>query len=452
MLRRPRRRLWSLMLVFAAAGGCGIGGPPEVESFQARGVAQGPLTIGVWLPAGLDEFRFDATDQDRLLALGINQVEWLQRASVGGSTAEELAMEFCTRNGLSMPVYYEPKGFSPYEKLRNWTTRAKVGASFESDVRARVRALKEQWGPESGFAGYLIGHEDYRDSYYPALGQTVDVLRQEDPGRPAFTVGRLESFPSKNRFLNAFFSAAGPANLFQQEHYIFRGTMPQTGKKLRQKLRELVTGYSGVASHLKGRNARWHAILQAHAEEREHAGVSEEYYRKPTGAELAVQAGAALARGASGIIYFLYSSGTEKVLDGAGEVVQTRHYEGLVNRSGEPTPAYKAARELNLRLGKIGRELAPLYFRGGYSARALPKEDLVAALDEDDIELGFFGDSTGTTHLLLVNMRTSEEREVSLKLNTRHLRDHTAGKEMASPDGRFNLRLEPADIRLLEVN
>ena len=451
MLHRPRWCLWSLILAFAATG-CGVGGPTAAEPFQARRIAQGPLTIGVWLPAGLDAFRFDAGDQDRLLALGINQVEWLQRASVDGSTAEQLAMEFCTRNGLSMPVYYEPKGFSPYEKLRNWSTRAKPGASFQSEVRERVRALKEQWGNQSGFAGYLIGHEDYRESYYPALGQTVEVLRQEDPGRSAFAVGRLESFPSKTRFLNAFFPEAGPPNLFQQEHYIFRGTMPRTGKQLRRKLRELVAEYDGVDRHLKGRNARWHAILQAHAEERERDGVVEQYYRKPTGPELAVQAGAALARGASGIIYFLYSSGTEKVLDGAGEVVQTRHYEGLVNRSGEPTPAYEAARRLNRRLDRIGRELAPLYFRGGYSARALPKEDLVAALEEEDIELGFFGDSTGTTHLLLVNMRTSEEREVSVKLNTLRLRDHAAGEEMVSQDGWFNLRLEPADIRLLGIN
>ena len=354
--------------------------PPEVESFQARGVAQGPLTIGVWLPAGLDEFRFDAADQDRLLALGINQVEWLQRASVGGSTAEELAMEFCTRNGLSMPVYYEPKGFSPYEKLRNWTTRAKVGASFQSDVRARVRALKEQWGPESGFAGYLIGHEDYRDSYYPALGQTVDVLRQEDPGRPAFTVGRLESFPSKSRFLNAFFSEVGPTNLFQQEHYIFRGTMPQTGKKLRQKLRELVTGYSGVARHLKGRNARWHAILPS---ARGGAGtegcigkVLPQADRSGAGGAGGRGAGAGRLRHHLLPLQLGDREGARRRWRGGPGPVTTK--DSWIE-AGEPTPAYEAARELNLRLGKIGRELAALYFRGGYSAQALPKEDLVAA-------------------------------------------------------------------------
>lgn len=452
MLRGPLWRHWSLMLAFAATVGCGVGGPSAVEHFQARRVVQGPLTIGVWLPAGLDEFRFDAADQDRLLALGINQVEWLQRASVGTSTAEELAMEFCTRNGLSMPVYYEPKGFSPYEKLRNWTTRAKVGVNFQSEVRARVRALKEQWATESGFAGYLVGHEDYRASYYQALGQTVDVLRQEDPERPAFTVGRLESFPSKARFLDAFFSDSGPTNLFQHEHYIFRGNVPGSGKKLRQKLRKLVQGYDAVARHLKGRNGRWHAILQAHAEQRGEPGASEQFYRKPTGAELAVQAGAALARGASGIIYFLYSSGIEKVRDGAGELVQTRHYEGLVYRNGEPTTTYEAARRLNSRLGQIGQRLAPLYFRGGYSARALPQEDLVVALDEEDLEFGFFGDSTGTTHLLLVNMRPLEERELALKLNARRLLDHTKDRVLDSPDGWFSLRLEPADIRLLEVN
>jgi len=228
--------------------------------------------------------------------------------------------------------------------------------------------------------------------------------------------------------------------------------VPEGGKKKGQKLRELVSGYDGVARHLKGRNARWHAIIQAHAEERQQNGTTQRFYRKPTGAELAAQAGAALARGASGIIYFLYSSGVEKVRDGAGEVVQTRYYEGLVDRNGDPTAAYEAARQLNVQLDQIGQRLAPLYFRGGYSARALPKEDLVVTLEEEDLELGFFGDSTGTTHLLLVNMRTSEERELELKLNTLRLRDPTTESVTVSQDGWFNLRLAPAEIRLLEVN
>ena len=444
--------MFSLLLLLFAIAGCGIGGPSAANDFEARQLEQGPFTIGVWLPAGLDQFRFDAADQDRLLALRVNQVEWLQRATVGESTAEELAMDFCSRNGLSMPVYYEPKGFSPYEKLRNWTTRAKIGLSFAHDVRERVRALNQQWLDESGFSGYLIGHEDYRASFYPALRHTVEVLAQEDSRHPAYTVGRLASFPEKSRFLDAFLNEAGPTNVFQQEHYIFRSNLPERGNKQRKKLRELVEEYDGVSRHLHGRNGRWHAILQAHGEDRVVDGETERFYRKPNPAELAVQAGAALSRGASGIIYFLYSSGIEKVRNKNGEVVQTRYYRGIVDGNGEPTSTYEAIRQLNAQLSRIGQKVAPLYFRGGYSARSLPPGGPVETAGENDLELGFFGDSTATTHLLVVNMRTAESRDLSLTMSAEQLRDAVGGEEMANQDGSFRVRMEPAEIRLFEVN
>ena len=53
-------------------------------------------------------------------------------------------MGFCDRTGLRMPVYYEPHGFSPEDKLHDWA-RAKPSAELVEKVRARVRGLRRQW-------------------------------------------------------------------------------------------------------------------------------------------------------------------------------------------------------------------------------------------------------------------------------------------------------------------
>ena len=114
------RSLFALLLVSL---GCQFANPADSKDYEPSRLPLGELTVGVWLPAGLDEFRFGPEDQQRLAQLGANQIEWLQRSKEGDLTAEEIAMEFCNRSGLHMPVYYEAPGFSPYDKLRNWATR-----------------------------------------------------------------------------------------------------------------------------------------------------------------------------------------------------------------------------------------------------------------------------------------------------------------------------------------
>ena len=130
------------------------------------------------------------------------------------------------------------------------------------------------------------------------------------------------------------------------------------------------------------------------------------FYRAPTAAEISVQAGLALSRGATGVVYFLYSSGIEEVRNADGQIVQVRQYSGLVDRDGAPNDRSAAVVALNERLRQMSPALSTRSFRGGYEARRSPADEPVAA-QETDLDLAFFGDDT-TTHVLVVNRRTAK--------------------------------------------
>lgn len=431
------------MLLFA---GCGLWNPAGSLDYEPARVEMGQLVLGVWLPAGLDEFRFESADQQRLLDLEINQIEWLQPAKRDSATAEEIAMAFCGRTGLRMPVYYPPPGFSPHDKLHDWA-RAKPSADFAEQVRQRVRGLQQKWNDSPGFWGYLIGHEDYKKEYYPALRRLAEVLAEEDPQRPAVSVGRIDHYRAVDAFLDAFFIEGGAANVFQHEHYVFRGEVPLSGKLLRRSLDGLVEGYDRISRHLQGRYGRWHAIVQVQGEIRD----GRTFYRKPTSEEISVQVGMALSRGASGIVYFLYSSGVETVRDGDGKVVETRFYEGLVDREGMPTPSYVAVQQVNSRLQQISPALEKLHFHGGFSQRRLMENPLLLEGDTD-LEFGLFGDGVVETHLLLVNRRTTGGRMAELKVGGERVADAVNGEELEVVQGKVQVKLEAGGFRLLKIS
>lgn len=450
MMRATLLIIW-LAAVFAAgfATACGGQSPLAERAAGPSAVPVGELTLSVWLPAGFgDDVQLGADDQQRLVDLGINQLQWLQRAVDDGGSAEAQAMAFASDQGWALPVYYEPPGFSPYDKLHNWAARDEAGADFDEQVTARAQALVSHWSGASGFGGYLIGHEDYRASAYDALGRTVRILRDVDSLRPAVVVGRLDSYPKRQRFLEAFFVEGGEANIFQHEHYVFRGKVPTTwGTGLRQRVNALVGSYEGVARDLRDREGRWHAIVQVQGEDRD----GEVYYRQPSAAEIRLQAGLALSRGASGIVYFLYSSGEEVIRHADGSVRQRRLYHGLVDLARQPTPAYAAVRDLNAMLATLSQTLAPLYFRGGYEAKDVPADEPVTSAAAD-VDLAFFGDRSQTTHVLVVNRNTSEDRsiELSVRPGTSWL-DIAAGEVAAFETDRMALKVWAGGFRLLAL-
>ncbi len=246
--------------------------------------------------------------------------------------------------------------------------------------------------------------------------------------------------------LEAFFVEGGTPNIFQHEHYVFRAGVPLEGRALKRQLGELVSGYERVARALQGRYGRWHAIVQVHEEEREE-GL---YYRRPTAAEIRVQAGLALARGAAGIVYFLYSSGVEERTDEQGHVVRRWIYRGLVDEAGAPTSSYEAVQELNGDLRAVGSALRDLHFHGGFSSGKLLDNPLVLQA-EKDLDFGLFGDGETATHLLVVNRRTTGQRRVAIKVNALALRDALTAEEWVPVEGQVDVELAAGGFRLLRL-
>ena len=232
-------------------------------------------------------------------------------------------MRFASDRGWQMLAYYEPRDFSPYDKLHNWATRGE-GLNGDS-LRAVVEGVYSQWNATSAFAGYLVGHEDYRRAQYASLSDVIDMIAMIDAERPAYSVGRLRDYEDPRAFFDALFDSGGSDNVFQQEHYVFRGAVPVKGGSFQRRINLLADGFDEVARGLEGRSGRWHAIVQVQSEVR----GTQVYYRKPTPAEIRLQVGLGLSRGASGIVYFYTVQGLKNCETVGGAWWETRVYEGL---------------------------------------------------------------------------------------------------------------------------
>ena len=134
---------------------------------------------------------------------------------------------------------------------------------------------------------------------------------------------------------------------------------------------------------------------------------------------------------------------------GEGEVVQVRQYVGLVDAAGAPTAAWTASRRLNRRLGSLSAALAGRTFRGGYEARRAPADEPLAS-HEKDLDLAFFGGVEGTSHVLVVNRRTTAARTVELEVgNGIRFADVENGEVIEGSV--VTVLLEAGGFRLLEV-
>ena len=435
------------LLAAVLLAGCQLTNP-AVSRYEPSRLPVGDLTLSTWLPAGLDSFRFDAGDRQLLSEIGFNHIEWLQEVRVGDSTAEEVAMSFAGDAGLGMPVYYPPPGFTREDKLRDFAVMEGVEPGFDAAVRERVAALRQHWGAAPGFTGYLIGHEDYRARYYEALGDMVRILGQEDPQRPAISVGNIDHFP-RGRPLprRPVRRGRGPQHLPARALHLPR-RRAHLGKEAAETARR------------PGGGVRAPGPL--------HAGPARALARHRPGAQRNPRAGQGrlllpqadrrgdLRAGRPGPVpggfgHRLLPLQLRLGVDprrrrppGAGALLR-----GIVDRDGAPTPTYGAVKKLNAQLAGLGPHLRDLHFHGGWEAGDLPDNDLVSDSDPD-LELGLFGDGTTATHLLVVNRRSHRGRQVGLKL-AGPARDAVAGTFMPQVRGRTLLDLEPGGFRLLEV-
>ena len=441
---RPCSRFVVLCALVLMGLSCRAVNPTASLDYTPSTLAMGPLWIATWLPAGMNDFRFGPQNRDYLARLGVNAVQWLQRHRDDRGTAEEQLMRFASDRGWQMLAYYEPHDFSPYDKLHNWATR---GDGLNSDsLRVVVESVYRQWNANSAFAGYLVGHEDYRLAQYASLSEVINMIALIDAGRPAYSVGRLRDYEDPSAFFDALFGSGGTDNVFQQEHYVFRGGVPVEGSSFQRRINLLADGFDEVARGLEGRSGHWHAIVQVQSEMR----GTQAYYRKPTPAEIRLQVGLGLSRGASGIVYFLYSSGVEELRDNGGSVVETRVYEGLVDVNGVPTSNYAAVQQINSDLRALSPTLETLHFHGTLSSRLLLQNSLIRRID-GEVEVGLFGDGQRISHILVVNRWAHAAQQVRLVLSEHSVSYAMAGVEYDQKKNWVILQLAAGDFHLLRI-
>ncbi len=206
---------------------------------------------------------------------------------------------------------------------------------------AQVDSLAAKWTMmeyADGFFGYFIGHESdpkgaggiYDSDTYGNLRTVIDSIRNHDRERAIVVVGNAGNtgtwtLGEQALFRDVFFRSdmdmnPGPANILMNEEYIL-SCRDTTDDALQEELnslgsldraRDLIN-----AARLSGREAEWYHIIHVGDHYRsEHtcwSGCSDgltclPYRRQPNLAELKAQAHLALVRGATGIVYYAYTS------------------------------------------------------------------------------------------------------------------------------------------------
>jgi len=425
---------------------------------------------------GADAY-FTSSDVDMLSAVGINLVIWTteledfapDEAPTSGQDDEEAIASLFggpgdTGGGLA--VYWAAEGdtlmdhptgrillaFSgAYTSPLGWTNRQRLGEQADS--------LCTKWSRpeyEDGFWGYFVGHEAdpdwdgnpythgiYDSLTYVNLKTVIDSIRKYDPDRRIYVTGDAGNHSTwtiqeQNAFINTFFRpySESPANVFANERYIlWCSSTVEDGpdSSVQARLDALVPSLDRSRNMVMAardslsprREAEWFHTINVNDEYWNDAtddcwSTGERpHYRKPSRAEIKVQAYMALARGATGIMYFAYTSNAEPVdFSGGAEA----WYHGIVRfmTDGDPRPKYAMADTLasiNDTLAVIGDTLKAAVlrdssaFRGNFTASSIPTECLIEDItngsggDAGRVEIGLFRDAKEALadYILIVN-------------------------------------------------
>ena len=282
---------------------------------------------------------------------------------------------------------------------------------------AQVDSLAAKWTMmdyADGFFGYFIGHESdpkgaggiYDSATYGNLRTVIDSIRNHDRERAIVVVGNAGNtgtwtLGEQALFRDVFFRSdmdvnPGPANILMNQQYILwcstdsdtevRTRIDQALNPSLDRARNLINAARG-----DGRKAEWYHIVNVNNEYVSNSkcwhgcstGTTKEaHYRRPNLAELKAQANLALARGATGILYFAYTSqpdaiglpdpdptlcalSNEALNDTLATIPRQSWYHGLVrfaspdNDRDQEYAMYDTVKALNDTLAILGAALYP---------------------------------------------------------------------------------------------
>ena len=252
----------------------------------------------------------------------------------------------------------------------------------EHKLEQQAIALSTRWGNptnRAGFFGYLVGHEQYPNWYsryrggdwqggiydsatYTHLGKVIDAIRAQDTTRVIVAVGSVNDIGAwtedeQEAFWKVFFrpnTESGPANILMNEQYIFHcGTKSEDDvQNFLNELTALTVDQGSLTrtrdmvneARRNNRKAEWYHIINVNHGYRHGRWVTNKktdkkeyednacwsgsrggveahnpHRRRPTKAELSVQAYMALARGATGIVYYSHTTNGLEKMTGYGD-------------------------------------------------------------------------------------------------------------------------------------
>lgn len=296
---------------------------------------------------------------------------------------------------------------SPLEPFR----RAELGKKVDSLATKWSRAQYV-----NGFFGYYVGHENdpdvdaadttggiYDADTYPNLATVIDTIRAHDTARRIVAIGdpghlfnvvggdtiQVWTADEQAAFRDTFFlsdALAYPANILLAERYIpWCTSTVETGGTFSVQARidtlihtlDRAWAMVDTARH-HGRKAEWYAELNAADQFQDdnsecdwQANPPEPLYRTPSAAELKAQAFLAMARGATGIVYYAYTSNPEELF----EEPSSMWYRGIVKHAARGvdrahrSPNWEVVAQVNAEIRTIGDTLYSLFSRDPLSLK-----------------------------------------------------------------------------------
>ena len=200
-------------------------------------------------------------------------------------------------------------------------------------------------------------------------------------------------------FMQHFVDTVSPSE-FLVDFYPVKGSVPRAGEEgygagLRGALDDYVTWYGRAREVALGAGIPLWGLVQAHS--------WGQGLRNPSPQEIRVQVHLALAHGARGIYYFMYSSHTND--DGRPDL------QGLVDPHYRITPKWREVQALNRMLQEHEDTLLRLASEAVFAGDA-PTSFVQGLSDRSDYHLGTFTHADGTRYLMVVNRRCQPSRNV----------------------------------------
>ncbi|MCK6562421.1 T9SS type A sorting domain-containing protein [bacterium] len=369
-------------------------------------------------------------ERDKLLNLGLNYF-----VACTGIEAEQ-ALIFM---GDSLATAPAPREFEttadwspanassgvPYQVWRAiYETGGPGNPAWEARVNNGFTSMYNLHGGHAGLHSFLSSAEDSL-SYlhkHPWAEYLANAVHVRAPG----VLAAVQTCPFPPGALNALLQTASSLDVFMHCNYPFPTGTPTSGLGFQNALQTSASQFGEAATAIRTHQpgTPFYAIIQAHQ-------ASGRYnYRSPSLEEILCQINLALAYGADGIIYYLYT----RTADGQ---------EGLLDANRNPTSRYTSVQSIHNNyqgmsqsLVNIGANFLPLSWQAGFSIHQNTTEPISStyklydvqskvpgggwdAGNETYVETGVL-QSGATNHYMVVNRRctSTESREITMRFQS----------------------------------